>query len=115
MDGGRYHPREVRNESLYCLADCYSLGRAATYGLLAQQGTFEFSARNAMSRVAAEYPELREATRRIGLLRPFFLLAERDVREPLPFPYRDCRAEAEAAVLASHQLIDALEDDAPRG
>lgn len=99
---------------LYCLADCYSLGRAAAYGLLGQRGVFEFSAQKALSRVEVECPELREATRRIGRLRPFFLLAERDVREPLPFPYRDCHAEAEAAVRAAHELIDALEHDGPR-
>lgn len=99
---------------LYCLADCYSLGRAAAYGLLGQRGVFEFSARNALSRVAAEYPEVREATRRIGRLRPFFLLVERNLREPLPFPYRDCHPEAEAAVRAAHELIDALENDASR-
>jgi predicted nucleotidyltransferase len=99
---------------LYCLADCYSVGRAASYVLLSQRGVFEFSPRKALLRVAAEYPELREVARRIARLRPFFLLVERDLREPLPFPYRDCHAEAEAGVAAAHSLVSALEQDAPR-
>lgn len=99
---------------LYCLADCYSLGRAAAYGLLGQGGVFEFSAEKALLRVAAEYPDLREATERVSRLRPFFLRVERDLGEPLPFPYRDCHSETDAAVRAAHELIDALEQDAPR-
>lgn len=99
---------------LYCLADCYSTGRAAAYALLGQRGVFEFSARKALARVADEWPDLRPATECIARLRPFFVLADRDVHEPLPFPYRDRRPKAEAAVGAAHELIGALKHDAAR-
>lgn len=96
---------------LYCLADCYSTGRAASYVLLGQRGIFEFSAAKALARVADEWPNLRPAAERIARLRPFFMLVHRDVHERVPFPYRDRRAEAEAAVGAAHELIGALEHD----
>jgi predicted nucleotidyltransferase len=99
---------------LYCLADCYSTGRAAAYALLGQRRIFEFSAGKALARVADEWPDLRPAAERIACLRPFFVLADRDVHEPLPFPYRDRRPRAEAAVLAAQELIGALEHDATR-
>jgi predicted nucleotidyltransferase len=99
---------------LYCLADCYSTGRAAAYALLGQLGIFEFSAGKALTRVADEWPELRRAAERIARLRPFFVLADRDIHQPLPFPYRDHWVEAETAVRAAHQLIGALEHDAAR-
>jgi predicted nucleotidyltransferase len=99
---------------LYCLADCYSTGRAAAYALLGQRGIFEFSGGKALARIADEWPDLRSAAQRIACLRPFFVLADRDVHEPLPFPYRDRRPEAEAAVRAAHQLIGTLEHDAAR-
>jgi predicted nucleotidyltransferase len=97
---------------LYCLADCYSTGRAAAYELLGQRGIFEFSAGKALERVADEWPEQGSAAECIARLRPFFLLAGRDVHEPLPFPYRDRRLEADTAVRAAHQLVAALESDA---
>jgi predicted nucleotidyltransferase len=97
---------------LYCLADCYSVGRAAAYAILGRNGTFEFSARKAFARVAQECPALGPAAERIVRLRPFFRMADRDIHEPLPFPYRDCRSEAEAAVAAAHELIDGLQSDA---
>lgn len=99
---------------LYCLADCYSMGRAAAYALLGQRKVFEFSAGKALARIADEWPDLRPAAERIARLRPFFVLAHRDVHEPLPFPYRDHRPEAEAAIRSAHQLIGALEHDAAR-
>lgn len=99
---------------LYCLADCYSTGRAAAYSLLGQRGIFEFAAGKALARVAEEWPDLRPAVERIAQLRPFFVLAARDVHQPLPFPYRDDRPEAEAAVRAAHELIDALDVHAAR-
>jgi predicted nucleotidyltransferase len=103
-----------QGQYLYCLADSYSAGRAAAYALLTAQGIFEFSAPKALSQLARERPDLRDAARRIAALRPFFLLATRDIREPLPHPYRGCRAEAEAAVRAAHELIDAIETVATR-
>jgi predicted nucleotidyltransferase len=96
---------------LYCLADCYSTGRAAAYALLGQRGIFEFSASKALAGVADEWPNLRPAAERIARLRPFFVLADRDVHKPLPFPYRDRRTETEAAVRAAHELTGALEHD----
>lgn len=99
---------------LYSLADCYSTGRAAAYALLGQRGTFEFSASKALARVGEEWPDLGPAAERIARLKPFFVLADRDVQEPLPFPYRDRRPEVEAAVRATHELIGALEDRAAR-
>lgn len=99
---------------LYALADCYSTGRAAAYALLGQRGNFEFSAGKALVRIADEWPDLRPPAERIARLRPFFMLADRDVHEPLPFPYRNRRPEAEAAVRAAHELIGALEHGAAR-
>jgi len=83
---------------LYSLADCYSIGRAAAYALLGQRGNFEFSAGKALARVAEEWSDLRPAAERIARLRPFFVLADRDVRGPLPFPYRDRQRAADVSV-----------------
>jgi len=92
---------------LYCLADCYAAGRAATFALLGGRCIFEFSAAHAFTRLALDEPRLAPPVRRIARLRPFFVLADRDTAGPLPFPYRDCRPEAEAAIAAAHELIDA--------
>jgi predicted nucleotidyltransferase len=93
---------------LYCLADLYSIGRAAVFTLLGRQSRFEFSGTRAFDRLRREAPELAAATECIAELRPFFLLVERDSRQPLPFPARDCHAAASWAVEACRTLVDAI-------
>ena len=93
---------------LYCLADLYSIGRAAVFTILGRKSRFEFSATRAFDRVRREAPQLSAPAKRVAELRPFFLLVERDCDEPLPYPARDCHDEALAAVAACHTLVDAI-------
>lgn len=93
---------------LYCLADLYSIGRAGVFTVLGRQSRFEFSGTRAFDRLRREAPELAPATERIAELRPFFLLVERDSRQPLPFPARDCHYAASAAVAACHTIVDTI-------
>jgi predicted nucleotidyltransferase len=90
---------------LYALSDLYSIGRAAALILLGREAHFEFSASRALRTLGDKRPELRESARIVAALRPFFLLVERDVHAPLPFPYRDCHREARRARDACEQLV----------
>lgn len=93
---------------LYCLADLYSIGRAAAFTVLGRQSQFEFSGTRAFDRLRREVPQLATATERVAELRPFFLLVERNMQGPQPFPARDCHAAASEAVAACHKLVDAI-------
>lgn len=93
---------------LYCLADLYSIGRAAAFTVLGRRSRFEFSGTRAFDRLRREVPQLAAATQRVAELRPFFLVVERDSRQALPFPARDCHDAASAAVAACHTLVDAI-------
>lgn len=93
---------------LFCLADCYALGRAAAILALAREGEFEFRKSRAFVRFRQRYPELSEATEVIQELEPFYLLARRNVKMNLPFPHRDCHEEAQAARDACADLVDVL-------
>jgi predicted nucleotidyltransferase len=97
---------------LYCLSDCYSVGRAAAFALLGERRIFEFSGTRAFGLLAREFPDLEDAAQRLSGLRPFFVLATRDVREALPYPHRGCRAEAQDAVQAAHKLVAAVTSNA---
>jgi predicted nucleotidyltransferase len=94
---------------LYCLADLYSIGRAAAYTILGRGGRFEFSGVRALGSLSRYQPGLASAAESVGALRPFFLLADRDKREELPFPYRDCHRDAMSARDACYELVNAIE------
>jgi predicted nucleotidyltransferase len=97
-----------QGQYLYCLADCYSVGRSAAYALLTRDSVFEFSAPKALARLGRNRLDLADECRRIAALQPFYLLAERDIHVPLPHSYRGCLDEAKAAVRATRTLVDAL-------
>jgi len=93
---------------LYCLADLYSIGRAAAFTLLGRQSRFEFSGTRAFDRLRRDVPQLAAAAERVAELRPFFLLVERNSPQSLPFPARDCHDEASAAVAACYALVGTI-------
>jgi predicted nucleotidyltransferase len=93
---------------LYCLSDLYSIGRAATLTILGRRSEFVFSAPEAFHLLASSREDLRGAVGQVVDLKPFYLLAERDVVGPLPFPYRDCHAEVCAARDACRLLVAAI-------
>jgi len=93
---------------LYCLADLYSIGRAAAFTLLGRQSRFEFSGTRAFDRLRRDVPQLAAAAERVAELRPFFLLVERNSPQSLPFPARDCHDAASAAVAACYALVGTI-------
>jgi predicted nucleotidyltransferase len=93
---------------LYALADFYSVGRAATFTILGRESKFEFAAGRAFRLLARERPELASSIEVVRSLKPFYLLARRDQRTELPFPYRDSHVETLAARSACRTLVEAI-------
>lgn len=93
---------------LYCLSDCYSVGRAAALTLLGRRQEFEFSGERALARIEAGSPSLAGPAASIKRLRPFFVLAQRDQEVGLPFPHRGRHGEVRDAVQSARALVDAL-------
>lgn len=93
---------------LFCLSDLYAIGRAAAYTILGRQSRFEFSGVRALQAVGRVRPEISDAAGQIRELRPFFVLAHRNKREPLPFSYRGCDEAARNARDACVSLVCAI-------
>jgi predicted nucleotidyltransferase len=93
---------------LFCLADLYSIGRAAAFTILGRRSHFEFSGVRALRTLESLMPELAGEAHVVSELRPFFLLAHRDAAGPIPFPYRDCHEQADRARRACFSLVGAI-------
>lgn len=92
---------------LFCLADLYAWGRAATMLVLAREAHFEFDRDRVFSRFAEAHPELAAEAEAVRVLRPFWQKVRRHEEVELPFSPTNTLRQTTAARDACREIVRA--------
>jgi predicted nucleotidyltransferase len=94
---------------LFCLFNLYSIGKGFIMLGLARRGVYEFNREAAFQQFANLNPDLRNETKRITQLRPFYRLMTGRQPEPLPFSYESAVSQMREAVRAIEMVAKRVE------